>query len=394
MKKIVFVFCGFLIFKSFSVNLKIGENREIYIDGKPFFPIMSWLQPIALFEENINIGVNVFVGQGAKGERPKEFLDACQKKGVYGAIAIHSVEEKNIVSELKDHPALLFWWLPDEPDNYGRGKLPKYTPEEIKELYEMIKSIDKEHPVFINFGSGLGTGNLPLPARKYLEYIPYCDGLFTTGSYPENAPGEPKELFNKARAMRNLIRFDTTKKKPLGQWIGLSYIGAETQNPDPTARAPKPEEVKAQIWMCIVEGATCIGFFPHSWSTPENPNVKNYTQFRVNEDVKKEVKNITDQIKQLTPIILSPNSTKQIKVTNIDETDVKILVKEKGDELYIFASNMRAREGKVKFEIDSSVKVISVKDYEKNREIKNDKNSFEDTFKIYEPHIYVVKFSK
>ncbi|MCM8786166.1 MAG: hypothetical protein NC827_04650 [Candidatus Omnitrophica bacterium] len=393
MRKILFILF-FLISFSFSANVKIGQNREILIDDKPFFPIMSWVQPVALFEENIKIGVNVFVGQGARGEKPKEFLDACQKMGVYGAISIHSVEQKNIVSELKDHPALLFWWLPDEPDNYGRGKLPKYTPEEIKELYEMIKSIDKEHPVFVNFGSGLGTGSLPIPARKYFEYIPYCDGLTTTGSYPENAPGEPKEFFNKARAMRYLVRFDTTKKKPLGQWIGLSYIGAETQNPDPTARGPKPEEVKAQIWMCIVEGATSIGFFPHSWSTPENPNVRNYTQFRVTDDVKKEVKRITDQIKELTPVILSSDSAKKVNLINLEETDVNIRVKEKGDEIYIFASNTRPREGKVKFEIDQSIKVISVKVYGENREIKNQGNNFEDTFKTYEPHIYIVKFSK
>jgi hypothetical protein len=394
MKKVFLILVLFLSGLCFSVDVKIGENREIIVDGKKFFPVMSWVQPVALFEENKSIGVNVFVGQGARGEKPKEFLDACLKAGVYGAISIHSVEEENIVKEVKDHPALLFWWLPDEPDNYGRGKLPKYTPEEIKELYEMIKRNDPNHPVFVNFGSGLGTGNLPIPGRKYLEYMPYCDGLSTTGSYPENAPGEPKELFNKARAMKYLVKFDTTKKKPLTQWIGLSYIGAETQNPDPTARGPKPEEVKAQIWMCIVEGATGIGFFPHSWSTPDKPNERNYTQFRVDENVKKEVKRVTDQIKELTPVILSPNSTKTVKVTNLEETDVNILLKEKGDELYIFASNERPREGKVKFEIDPSIKVLSVKVYGENREIKLDKNSFEDSFKIFEPHIYVVKFSK
>ncbi|MGB9677397.1 MAG: hypothetical protein ACPLZ9_02155, partial [Candidatus Ratteibacteria bacterium] len=170
--------------------------------------------------------------------------------------------------------------------------------------------------------------------------------------------------------------------------------GAEHRTPEPTARGPKPEEVKAQIWMCIVEGATGIGFFPHSWSTPENPTVRNYTQFRVVDSVKKETKKVTDQIKELTPIILSPKSTKTVKVTNLEETDVNVLVKEKGDEIYIFASNIRVREGKVKFEVDQSVKVLSVKVYGENREIKVENNTFEDNFKMYEPHIYVVKISK
>ena len=136
MKKVFLILVLFLCRLCFSADVKIGENREIIVDGKKFFPIMSWVQPVALFEENKAIGVNVFVGHGARGEKPKEFLDACLKAGVYGAISIHRVEEESIVKELKDHPALLFWWLPDEPDNYGRGKLPKYTPEEIKELYK------------------------------------------------------------------------------------------------------------------------------------------------------------------------------------------------------------------------------------------------------------------
>ena len=366
-------------------EIKIGKNGEFILNGKPYFPIMVWLQPASLIDKNKQLGIEVFVGQGARGETPKEFLDACLEKGVYGAISIgHNFERtKKIVEEVKDHPALLFWWLPDEPDIYSRkkGKAPKYTAEEIIRVYKFVKQVDKKnHPVALNFGSGIPTGSTPIPLRMYRRYIPGCDFLTCTSSYPVNRGHSDKlNVVGKGIKMLKLFAPD----KPAGTWIEISFIGAEHgRKVSPQERCPKPEEVRAEVYMAIVNGATAIGYFPHSWSP-------RYTQFRVPEDVQREVKKINTEIKELTPVICSENVEGKIEVET--ELGIKTLVKVYKDYLYIFASNLRNYGGKVKFKILQGVKDKICEVYGENRKIEIKGNSFEDNFRSFQPHIYKVR---
>lgn len=89
----------------------VGERGELRVNGKPFLPIFVWLQPIQNFDFLASLGINTFMGEGARGESAREFLDALQKRGLWGII--HSRPEN---WQLKDHPALLAWIFSDEPD--------------------------------------------------------------------------------------------------------------------------------------------------------------------------------------------------------------------------------------------------------------------------------------
>jgi hypothetical protein len=48
------------------------------------------------------------------------------------------------VSRLRNEPALLSWLLSDEPEGHG------VTIEDLRKEYRIIKSIDPNHPVFVN----------------------------------------------------------------------------------------------------------------------------------------------------------------------------------------------------------------------------------------------------
>lgn len=368
-------------------DVKIGPNKEILLEGKPFFPIMTWVNPSNLMDFNIGIGINTFVGQGGQPEEPKDYLDACKEKKVMGAITFGGRSDKieANVKALKDHPALLFWWMPDEPDIYGKtsdgtSKAPRLTPEEIKAMYDTIKKADSTHPVPLNFGSEQATGSGPIKSKYYSEYAKSAD-LIGFDIYPCNI-GEPEKLYLYAKGLNILNKYDKGLK-PHFVWVDCSFFGAEGgREPKKGARAPNAAELKAQVWMCIVNGAKMIGYFGHSWSP-------NYNWARIPKDLQEEMKKVNRNITALSSVILAKDSDKKVVVEDADKTQVDTLIKEADGKLYVFASNRKNGEGRVTFTVPVSKGTVEVYDEGRKIEIKGGK--FEDSFKTFEPHIYVIQ---
>src|SRR5882672_4592159 len=84
-------------------KVEIGKNREMRVNGLPFFPLMSWAQRSTRFELLKSLGINAFCGGKAS-----DYLSAAQKVGGYAMVGF---DEKFV-----GHPALLAWTHGDEPD--------------------------------------------------------------------------------------------------------------------------------------------------------------------------------------------------------------------------------------------------------------------------------------
>lgn len=92
-------------------TVEIRPNRAIYVNGKPFFPIMSWLQSPKNFAAARACGMNATAGYWARSggaTNPREYLDQVEKAGLYGVMPFSE--------SLKGHPALLGYIHGDEPD--------------------------------------------------------------------------------------------------------------------------------------------------------------------------------------------------------------------------------------------------------------------------------------
>ncbi len=382
-----FLFVGLSSSFVTASDVKIGTNKEILVEGKPFFPIMTWCNPSSLMDFNISLGINTFIGQGGQSEKPKDYLDACKSRNVLGGITFDGSPDKieGEVLSLKDHPALLFWWMPDEPDIYGKtsdgtSKAPRLTPEEIKSLYDAVKKADATHPVPLNFGSEQAMGGGPIKSKYYPEYSKYAD-LIGFDIYPCNI-GEPEKLYLFAKGLGILNKYDKGQK-PHFVWVDCSFFGAEGGvTPKPKARAPNAAELKAQVWMCIVNGAKMIGYFGHSWSPY-------YNWARIPKDLQEEIKKINRNITALSGVILAKDSEKKVTVEDAEKTQVDTLVKEADGKLYIFTSNRKNGEGKVSFTVPVSKGIVEV--YDEGRKIEVNGGKFVDNFMSFEPHIYVVQ---
>lgn len=92
-------------------TVALGANREFVLNGKPFFPVMFWLQDPANFPRAQEIGANTIAGYWPKSGGTAdvaEYLKLVEAAGLYGVMP-HD-------PRLHGHPWLLGYIHDDEPD--------------------------------------------------------------------------------------------------------------------------------------------------------------------------------------------------------------------------------------------------------------------------------------
>jgi hypothetical protein len=92
-------------------KVEIGADRVFEVNGRPFFPIMAWLQDAENFPAVKACGMNTTAGYwpGSSGTKDvTEYLGLVQKAGLYGVMPFDE--------RLKGHPKLLGYIHGDEPD--------------------------------------------------------------------------------------------------------------------------------------------------------------------------------------------------------------------------------------------------------------------------------------
>jgi len=92
-------------------KVEIQPNRAFHVNGKPFFPLMAWLQDAKYFPAIRACGMNTVAGYWPKSSGTQdvaEYLDLVDKGGLYGVMPFDP--------RLKGRPALLAYIHGDEPD--------------------------------------------------------------------------------------------------------------------------------------------------------------------------------------------------------------------------------------------------------------------------------------
>ncbi len=92
-------------------SVRIEANRAFYVNDRPFFPVMAWLQDAENFPALKSCGMNTVAGYwpGSSNTRDvAEYLELVEKAGLYGAMPFDS--------RLRGHEALLAYIHGDEPD--------------------------------------------------------------------------------------------------------------------------------------------------------------------------------------------------------------------------------------------------------------------------------------
>jgi hypothetical protein len=367
------------------VLLLVGRHSvwagELPINGFPtdadFFPIGVWAQSPTRAASYKAIGINTFVGLH---EGPTEQqLAALAQHNMFAVAAQNDIGLNSVNRQL-----IKAWMQADEPDNaqpIGLGLYGSCVPAiQVARRTREMKDRDPTRPVMINFGQGVanefwrGRGRCNGDQGYYDVAIQGAD-ILSYDIYPvaSQTPQVKGKVEYVARGVTNLV-----KRAGDGQSV---WMAIETTALDPAHR-PSAAQVRAEVWMALIHGATGIFYFVHEFK----PDFREDAIFRY-PDIVEEVTKTNGTIKSLAAVLKSPTIAGTIAVSST--TPIATMVKVFENTTYIFAVAMHNSPSRVRITVgdsrDTNARVIG-----EARSVSIVQGSFEDQFEGYGVHLYQI----
>lgn len=262
-----------------SNEVKIDHLTGVTIaDGRSIIPCGFYAySPVqfGLLDEEVVRGMNLFSPyQFIESKTIKErikYMDRCAQLGMkvnYNLLNIaggggikfdksskvdkYKLLESEIMA-IKDHPALLGWYIADEPDGQG------VSAETLEDIYARIKAIDPYHPISI----------VILNAEPGRRYSSACD-IIMCDSYP--VPNSPaNEVIAAIEGLQSELQYEKAV-----WYVPQTFGGNEWWE-----REPSSAEIRMMTWGSAVAGARGFqAFVRHGLNAfPKNQNMwETYTK--------------------------------------------------------------------------------------------------------------------
>jgi hypothetical protein len=365
-----------------KVTLSPGSTL---VNGKPFTPVMFShnidISTAADFHEKLSmLGDNVRIlysdsefGKTTEGEilnaninHMRELLEMCQKCNSYGNIVLcvptwglnrkskrfHLKNIEATVRALKDHPALFMWDLIDEPDLRG------IPVAEVKAAYDLIKSVDPNHPVQTNLCN-------PELFKNYAE-------TSDTASY-DRYP-YPYVPLSEIQYLNDLILKDNNYKKALN-----CYLQTYNSEGNPL---PPPEWLKAEIYLCVTQGMRMFSYYAF-WDP------KPLLSMSDSQELQSRVREYNIELATLSGMLNAPQ-TAIPKIDILDDNSIHYIYRQFNGEKYFIAVNTSDKTTECQFVLPGNPSKNTIGTmFEDGRtaELNND-GVLKEKFLPYETHIF------
>ena len=259
----------------------VNKDGRLLVDGKPYMVIASFcnssthsvMPPLSIYKDMADAGFNTFIdyaifslkpsknASGAQLENVSKVLDDVNKLGLKTLFCLqgaqtHSrkrkLDGKNItmpemtkrtVEALKNHPAILGWYLDDETP-------PKYYGQ-IATMRKIINEMDPWHPtLFLTY--------------EYSHFPAVCNlaDIITPDQYPIS--GTRVSIFP---AISQMMRRVTTGGIPIWgtiQAFNRGFYGAKTPEQFKKYLYPSLQDIRAMTYLYAIEGATGFIFYTYA----------------------------------------------------------------------------------------------------------------------------------
>ncbi len=224
----------------------VGDR--LMVNGRPFLARLLYHSPAT--PEVRTRGFNLVQCWAETQDDPapkiRQHLDACQQNGVYGTVALfHSYFRdglgfnlghlQQVITALKDHPAIIAWDLIDEPDGLS------VTPQQVAEAATLIRQLDPNHPVWVNL----------CQYPRATEYLDSQD-IWSFDCYP--FPTLTAKAFRVWLAISDEALLG---RKVLGTCLQTYVYSRHDQ------RMPTPDELRSSAWLHAIHGYTWFGYYSY-----------------------------------------------------------------------------------------------------------------------------------
>ena len=286
-------------------------SQSLLVDGEPFFPIgLYWLRA-----EDLGPMRHLHFNSGdyyykLRGEEVAALMDAAAAEGMQILLELteyaRGKPEPNyraiaaLVKRYRQHPALLAWYLVDEPDET------KMAPAAALAIYELIRELDPYHPVYL-------VNNRP---HTYAAYSDASDILaidvYPIPNYPITQVGDYMQQARWTSLERNPVWF-----------IAQAFGGVEHW-----ARSPTAAELRNMVYQGLVEGAKGVLFYRYCQENERH--IQPLALWR-------EVQRLAAELAELGPVLLQEEHSLAAQPT---DAEIKVAVKEYKRDFYVLAVNV------------------------------------------------------
>lgn len=297
----------FLILLVIMVSSAVLGGTLVTHNGKPFFPIGIYHYPEGLpleprLEELSRAGFNTVLSGLTSSI---EFMDAAHEFGIgvlptlgWNMVLDPGGEEskkaylKEHIERLKDHPALLGYEAPDEIAwvDYESIKKPGQNLEALLKGYEYIKSLDPEHPIWMN--------HAPRNTVEYLKSYSEAGDVLGTDIYPVPEGLGHSDLDQSL----NCVGQYTEKLDRVGEgrpiYMVLQGLAWEDLPPRGSRMSPQPDwvETRFMAYDAICHGANGIVYWGMAFT-------------EIGDEIWDHLKRMASELRDLIPVLL--NSTRK-----------------------------------------------------------------------------------
>ncbi len=354
-------------------KVTLDQRGILQVEGKPYFPVgMYTLQDKAgkdhdaILAEAREAGFNTTVFYAWTVETVTPLLDAAARQGirafVYPTLPF-SLRKTELTREeqIKDikarmnHPALLGWYLVDEPEGIGKAKA-----NPVQELNKLVKELDPNHPTSLVIMN-------PKPAAAYFD----CADIIWTDPYPI-----PKWSVNVVK-----------------QWVGDAVAIAGPNKPVwaiPQAHdwnvwntgkivdehRPTDAEERCMTYLALTSGAKGIIYWAHTASRYYIRDYPGHWQY---------MKKLAGELRDLSPVLLT--TTLPAPTFEPATAPLSTMMKACDGSLYLFAVNRDKTAQKITFKLPKAAQPKVEVLFEK-RSISAENGVLTDEFAPLEVHVY------
>ncbi len=356
---------------------RIGEDRVLLHNGKPFFPYGWFSAPPDEGGKLRAEGVNVIQDYNAhyrSVEEQRAWLDNARAHGLYACFypwpgnrfmknfkrPVSPEEETALrrrIRALKDHPAIFAWYLWDEPE------LRPLLVERAERLYRIIVEEDPYHPCIML--------NDTIPG--ILKYRNGGDILMP----------DPYPLFNRGGLAGRPIEYTgefmkACRRAGAGRkawWITPQAFDYYMNNPH--SRPPNLTELRNQQLQAIINGAHGILWYTYS-------HRYNYPEFDLG------IPFLGREARRLENAVLTPDLPGTLTWTSPKPKHIQAVVRRTGGHLVIFTVNTATHPQDAAFQLSDKLRKAPKRLWvvSENRSVPVRDGVFTDRFDTYDGHIY------
>ena len=333
----------------------IDSHQRLIHNGKPFFPLGLYMgsAPHGDVEKISQSPFNCIMPYAPISREALDDLHAHKIKVIYSVkdnfpgLGVSSIKEgvdrtEKTVRKMKDHPAVLAWYINDE--------LPLTMIQELSDRRDLMEKLDPGRPTWV----------VLYQVDEIRSYLPTFD-VIGTDPYPiPTKPASTAAVWAQKTHKAGFGYRAVWEVPQIFDWGGYR----KTENEKKASRPPAFEEMRAMAWMCIAGGANGLIFYSYFDLQKMDRTIDKGGQALVRQPFEvrwNEVKKIGHEIAEQFPILLSDKEPMKILPEKTDDSAIihRLYGTEEGT--WLLAVNTAAEAKTGVFLLPENVKVMKTK---------------------------------